>query len=366
MQSFLRHRRFYRYRYKIQAIPYIVGAFLGIVALTATLAVLGTPTIITIMFFGLLAAIFALTVFRPGYLRSDFFVERRAFLKKINTSLGPHPVDLSRVTLGVVHRQADLVAGANGDVWKFGDFRYEVYYALNFSDATKEYRYFSVIEIDMKRELPAMIFVSKNLRSKMFDSVLHESQRASLEGDFDTYFETYFPIHYHIDARSVISPEVMQALLKLKDCDVEFQGTKLYFYFRTPDNDMIKPLISRALFVRQQLIDHIIYYRDELVNDVQNRFDISPIGDKLRWSDRNHLILALAFGVSGLLFTVIFFVALLTTPMYTSDFYKALFALLVSPLLFAALFRQALSNHRRLKDENKQLDEEHKKLSRGG
>lgn len=55
-----------------------------------------------------------------------------------------------------------------------------------------EWRLFSVVEIPLPRNLPALVFDAKS-GGHSFGMKIDHSQRASLEGNFDEYFVTYFP-----------------------------------------------------------------------------------------------------------------------------------------------------------------------------
>lgn len=57
---------------------------------------------------------------------------------------------------------------------------------------------------------------------------LHPSQRLQLEGDFDAHFDLYVPAGLHINALSVLAPNMMEILAKHSQLfDVEFYGDEL-------------------------------------------------------------------------------------------------------------------------------------------
>ena len=63
--------------------------------------------------------------------------------------------------------------------------------------------------------------------------VISNSQRISLEGDFDTYFTLYAPKQYDVDVRYVLTPDVMAALVdKSSRFDVELVDDMAFFYAR--------------------------------------------------------------------------------------------------------------------------------------
>ena len=58
---------------------------------------------------------------------------------------------------------------------------------------------------------------------------MHESQRISLEGNFDRFFTTYAPEGFHRDALEVLTPDVMALLIDhAGDWDVELIDDVVY------------------------------------------------------------------------------------------------------------------------------------------
>lgn len=336
-----------------------------IVASMITALVLGAQIAIVIPVTVVALTLLALRAFRPGLLGSGFLVSRRQFLAQMNTVAEPQPPQLTPLMLEIPRDKLEVAAFASGDGWRFGDFRHTVEYDTSNLEIRGEYRYFSVIELEMGRELPAIVFVSKKLKSHAFGWILDDSQKASLEGDFDNYFDTYFPIHYHIDARSVISPEVMVALLELKDCDIEFYGTRIFVYCVTPDHTMVAPMINKSLEVKRRLSDHIVYYRDELLGNAQDRYNVSPVGSSLRRSGLGQLLvfvfLVLVVGSSLWAFITLTLIPGARTRMPTGDIIEFLF---YTPIA-AFLAYGAFWSYRDTKRKNRQKDEEYQKRMRG-
>jgi hypothetical protein len=116
----------------------------------------------------------------------------------------------------------DFLSAFGGKDWKYADYRY-----VHVSNGRRQTawrkgseKYFSILELKLNRKLPHIFFDSAT-HGFQYKPLLDKAQRTSLEGNFDQYFTTYFPPNYHIDARSIISPEVMAAIMDAGTNDVE-------------------------------------------------------------------------------------------------------------------------------------------------
>src|SRR5690606_8632995 len=92
--------------------------------------------------------------------------------------------------------------------------------------------------------LPHFIFESR-ARSGLFDDLpvaVGRQQRLPLEGDFDRWFHLHVPLDYERDALTVITPNVMAALIDHADkFNIEMIDDYVVFFthdgsdFTTPD-----------------------------------------------------------------------------------------------------------------------------------
>lgn len=179
-------------------------------------------------------------------------------------------------------RDARFINALHGEGWRYGDFRYNIYRRAKSSDYKAVEVYYSILELDLPRRLPNMFFDSPGSHGLQFLPHLDESQRTSLEGDFDKYFTTFFPMHYHIDARSIISPEVMAAMIDSGVSDIEIAGDKLYLYSPLVPVAQIPKFIKEGQEICKKLSDHVVFYRDEKLEDEMDRKGVSIFGQKLR------------------------------------------------------------------------------------
>ncbi len=179
-------------------------------------------------------------------------------------------------------RDAKYINTMSGDKWRYGDFTHNIYRKTKYGEYKAVEVYNSVLELDLPRKLPHLFFDAPDARGLQFIPYLYKSQKTSLEGDFDNHFVTYFPHHYHIDARSIISPEVMAAMIDSGVSDIEILNDKLYMYSALMPVGDIPKFIAEGQQIQRKLSDHIVYYRDEKLFDSKNRKDVAIFGKALR------------------------------------------------------------------------------------
>lgn len=181
----------------------------------------------------------------------------------------------------ILQRDVRLSNGLSGKDWQYGELNYAIYRRFRYSDVKAEYVYYSILKIDLGRNLPNMLFDNKKSHGRQYKWNIDTKQIASLEGNFDDYFTTYFPEHYHIDARSIITPEVMAAMIDMSPADFEICGNKLYIYSALLPTLSINDYIKAGKNLRKVLIDHAALYVDQLSPNGTSK-DISVYGARLR------------------------------------------------------------------------------------
>lgn len=140
----------------------------------------------------------------------------------------------------------------------------------------------SVVAFELGRPLPNMLFISKSFPNSPFRLLLQPAQINHMDVSFDDYYTTYFPLDYHIDGRSVISPEVMLAMTQLQAVDFEISGDKLYAYSEPVDPTRIPELITSISTIHASLVDHVRNYRDERADATMDRQAVSEWAMTLR------------------------------------------------------------------------------------
>lgn len=178
-------------------------------------------------------------------------------------------------------RDATFSNSLSGEGWNYGELEYYLYIHTRRGDYREVALYYSVIQLDLGRELPNIVFANKTSHHPRYRWKFESYQTTSLEGNFDKYFTTYFPEHYHIDARSIISPEVMIALMDVVPADIEIYQNKLYIYSALRPTEDVAEYIELGKRIRSVLIDHANHYIDDFTGDRQQK-TISNHGIKLR------------------------------------------------------------------------------------
>lgn len=189
--------------------------------------------------------------------------------------------------------------------WEYCDFSYNYYRQLKSGEYLAGTIYYGVIFAVLPRILPNIFFDSKKARGRQFRFVFKKSQMHSLEGDFDNYFATYFPIGYTIDSMSFIGPEVMQAMIVASDYDIEIINNKLYLYgpMSTDETDVLD-MVEKLNIVKQSLLNDIAVYRDDRLPMEYGRRAVAIQGMALRKSDliKN---LVYAFSIAYIIFRLV-------------------------------------------------------------
>lgn len=201
----------------------------------------------------------------------------------------------------VLGRWQEFKNQMQGPGWRYTDLSYVILITTNLGDINTVKVYYSVLELDLDRPLPHMLFDSPKAHGLAFAGEIDTSQKTTLEGDFDTNFVTYFPSKYHIDARSIISPEVMEAMIASGASDIEVIGRKLYLYRPLIPVERFDPFIEGGMNIRRKMMDHAMYYRDDRLDKLaQNKNDISWFGKNLMPKPKiPWLVLFAAFYILG-------------------------------------------------------------------
>lgn len=166
--------------------------------------------------------------------------------------------------------------------WRYADFQHSLYATLKRREYKAADIHYSFLELDLPRILPNMLFDAKKSHGRQFKFEFDTSQRHHLEGNFDTFFDTYFPKFYSIDALSIITPEVMHAMIDAAQYDIEIAKDKLYLYGPLQKPENIPSLIEKGLLIREKLLNNITTYRDERIDVSVGRQRVSILGVSLR------------------------------------------------------------------------------------
>jgi len=94
---------------------------------------------------------------------------------------------------------------------------------------------FTVVHAGLTKTVPTILLLHHNFLSKLTAAI--ESwgmQRLSLEGDFNSHFDTYINKGTEIEALTILQPDVMELLISsVKNPSAEFAGQSFYLIQET-------------------------------------------------------------------------------------------------------------------------------------
>jgi len=166
----------------------------------------------------------------------------------------------------------------------FADYEFGVYEHTKHYNYKARRKFYMVRSITLPRVLPNVLFDSKKSHKDQFRLEFDPKQKHSLEGNFDEYFDTFFPPQYTIDSLSFITPEVMQAMIAAQNYDIEINGDQLMLIGpisasaeqQLHEIDMLSRAICRAL------LNNIKTYRDTRLPYAEGRQSVAVVGRRLR------------------------------------------------------------------------------------
>jgi hypothetical protein len=129
----------------------------------------------------------------------------------------------------------EIVYGLYGD-WPFFLFIYS--YSMGYDENSKRYSR-TVLHLNFEAELPAFVLRKQNLLQVVEDEgeslkTNGYTEKLDLEGDFDQYFQVFIRPDTQDDVLSVLTPDVMELVIKLTKCEVEMTADgKLYVYYHS-------------------------------------------------------------------------------------------------------------------------------------
>lgn len=229
-----------------------------------------------------------ITLFAPIRFHGNF-LERR--LEKLKEALNAGDFTLDELASSPVRTfnfgqlaqtSPKFFNAISGKEWRYGDHLYEIHEKTKHGSYKAVNVYYSVLEIDMPRRLPNILFDTHKSHKRQFRTYFDKSQIHSLEGNFDQHFTTYFPKFYTIDALAIITPEVMQTMIAADQYDIEIVGDKLYLYGPLVPAKLLPDMVKKGLAVRDTLMNNVVTYRDERLAGNEGRARVTMHGAQLR------------------------------------------------------------------------------------
>ena len=244
---------------------------------------------------GVLVYIFAATF--ASYVAIQFF-RRRRILKKRAASLDalatangwkfherhmiPEEFSLGSLYM-VADREISITNYIKTPEWSSMDLSYAVYQQTKYGEFKQSTVHYAVMSIELPRALPNVVFDSKRAHGKQYKRIFADGQLHSLEGNFDTFFATYFIKDYTIDSLSFITPEVMHVLIDASEYDIEIIGNRLVLSGPVYDAEQqIEDMSTKLGAIKKKLLNNILTYRDERLPFVEGRTAVAPEGMRLK------------------------------------------------------------------------------------
>lgn len=156
------------------------------------------------------------------------------------------------------------------------------------SGRSRQVHFYTIARVVLERQFPHIILDSKSswaLRDRG-----SATANVKLEGDFNKYFSLYFDKGEHIDALSIVTPDVMQTLIKSNQSqDIEIVDNNIFFMSaRDRRNDKVLPGLFVSVDALADEIGHkaktIQYKTDRVPNQThltQLAADYFKSGDKV-------------------------------------------------------------------------------------
>jgi hypothetical protein len=217
------------------------------------------------------------------------------------------PIGMSGLIFDNGHSRMVDYAYALPDGVELGNYRYTTGSGKNQTTHT-----FGYARVALGRNLPHMVLDAKgnNFFGSSLPDTFQASQRLSLEGNFNEYFDLYVPENYQRDALYIFTPDVMQALVDHgKDVDIEVVGNELYIYSKSTiamtSKIHLQSWMNIVESISTELKDQSKRYLDERMSASQVAGAVMPEvateGKRLKKS-QNYVVIILAVAFVFVLF----------------------------------------------------------------
>jgi hypothetical protein len=174
---------------------------------------------------------------------------------------------------------------------------FNFYTHTKYGDFLAKQVYYNVLEVQLARQLPHIIFDSKVARKRQFKSLYLSAQRISVQGPFDQIFDTYVPETYDIDSLSFVTPEVMELMVQARKYDIEIINDKLLLYAPLLSKQDLDAFADQGRAIAAELNDNINTYRDDRLTGDARKTNVTLFARSLLRSPFKHLVTTSFFGV---------------------------------------------------------------------
>ena len=187
-----------------------------------------------------------------------------------------------------------------GDNWRICDVGPQLPRRLT---STREF--YTVFEAKLPRVVPHLIFDSRRTKGQQLKRLFLKAQRLpDLAVGFDEFFQAYSPQGYQIDALSFITPEVVEAMIELKDYDIELIDDSLFCYADLLSEVELAELRQKADNLLTKLNHNLTNYKDNRLVGAGRYKDITDFGSSLLKNPWRLRKLIIATGIGSLVVLV--------------------------------------------------------------
>ena len=205
---------------------------------------------------------------------------KRLFELRNYIDVGVGDTNIAKSAIGAELNKADLVRLIERTAkWQVYDTTFYLYSELA-ADTSRE-AYYTVFEAKLARAVPHLVFDSLSAKGQQFKHLYRQSQRLTLEGDINQYFEVYSPDYYDIDVLSFITPEVIVAISVMAEYDLEFVDDSLLCYAPLLNQAEIEVFKQACLNLFNNVDDNLSAYRDDRLKAQLGRRQVNKFARKL-------------------------------------------------------------------------------------
>jgi hypothetical protein len=179
---------------------------------------------------------------------------------------------------------------------------FNFYTQTKYGDYLSKQAYYTVFEIRLDRQLPRILFDSKSAKRRQFKYMYLKSQKISVQGHFDDYFDTYTPQTYHIDSLSFITPEVMELLIEAKDYDIEIADDRLVICGPLANKARVEDIKSKGRALAERINRNIDTYKDNRLPGAKRHNEVTVFGRSLLKSPLKSVLMAVLLGIMSAIF----------------------------------------------------------------
>ena len=160
--------------------------------------------------------------------------------------------------------------------------------------------FYTVFEAKLERIVPHLVFDAKQAKGKQFKNLYLQAQRLALEDSLGQFFDAYGPQHYSIDILSFITPEIIEVMLGLRDCDIELVDDSLFCYSRLLTAKQLADFQTKCLHLQSEINKNLSSYRDDRLSDQARLENVTDFGKQLLKAPSRYLPNLMVFSL-GLL-----------------------------------------------------------------